>query len=375
MTKANRPAKSARPSVAKNILDDAATLTSGTFSSYAQSILNLSKQCNQVIDDAARFELPASFQQAHATIINGMGGSGLGADILQSVFSDRMKTPFTLTHDYTVPSIVGPQTLFIACSYSGGTEETVASLEHAVQRQAKVVAIASGGKLVAAARQHNAPVFQFEPRFNPSGQPRLGLGYTLTALWAVLGKADVLPFGSHDTGQFSAALAAAQAQFGFEVPAEKNPAKLLAQEMHGRQILVIAAPQLTGHAHTFANQCNESAKHYVTYATLPELNHHLLEGLVNPPKLAKQMLVVFLTSPMYPPRIQKRFGITREVFEKQGFPTFQYDAASSDPFALTGEMLQFGSYTSFYLAALNHVADPNAIPWVDYFKAQLAKGN
>ena len=357
------------------VLDDAKTLQGGKFSSYAQSILDLPKQCQQVADDAARFALPPSYQQTTATVVNGMGGSGLGADILQSIFPDRLKTPFVLTHDYGIPALVGPQTLFIACSYSGGTEETVASLELAVERQAKTVVIASGGRLASAAKQHNLPAFLFEPRFNPSGQPRLGLGYTFTALWAVLGKANVLPFAPNDVKQFINALTAAEAQFGFDAPAEKNSAKQLALAMHGRQTLVITAPQLAGSAHTFANQCNESAKHYVMYATLPELNHHLLEGLSNPPKLSEKMLTVFLTSPMHSPKIQKRFHITRDVFTKQGFPTFQYDAASTDAFALVGEMLQFGNYASFYLSALNRIADPNAIPWVDYFKEQLAKGS
>ena len=49
-------------------------------------------------------------------------------------------------------------------------------------------------------------------------------------------------------------------------------------------------------------------------------------------------------------------------------PTIGYSGEEIKP----GEIIQLGAYTNFYLAMLNGI-NPAPIPWVDYFKEQLAK--
>ncbi len=112
-----------------------------------------------------KFDIGGDFREV---VIAGMGGSGIVGRIFQELYSDK---PIYLVNDYGIPNFVGRNTLFIAVSYSGNTEETLAAAKSAIKRRAHVVAITSGGEL--------AKIVE-EKVIVPKGlQPRSGLGYML----------------------------------------------------------------------------------------------------------------------------------------------------------------------------------------------------
>src|SRR5688500_8677780 len=88
-------------------------------------------------------------------VISGMGGSGIGANLVESLTFGRIPIPITVCKTYNIPQFVSPHTLFIACSYSGNTEETVAALQKALLKRAHCIVVASGGKLLDTAREYN----------------------------------------------------------------------------------------------------------------------------------------------------------------------------------------------------------------------------
>src|SRR5579875_325436 len=104
-------------------------------------------------------------------VISGMGGSGVVGRIFAEIYS---KFPVVVVHDYHVPDFVDSNTLFIAISYSGNTEETLSACEEAEERNASIVAITSGGSLA----RKNCQVI----RIPPGLQPRSALGYMLMPL-------------------------------------------------------------------------------------------------------------------------------------------------------------------------------------------------
>ncbi len=355
----------------KKLLDNPLAVRRGVYGPYAQSVERFDEQCRQVLAETRHLKLLASYRRTENVVVNGMGGSGLGADILLAALAEELRRPVALTHDYTVPPFVDRRTLYLACSYSGGTEEVLASLREARRRHAKIAVLTSGGALARSARRLKLPAYVFTTPHNPSGQPRLGLGYSTLGVWALLGKAGVLPYHPELVDDFLTAGRRAARRFAAEVRTTRNRAKQLALAMHGRLPLFITGSHLSGVAHTWANSCHESAKHFALYQTLPELNHHLLEGLKYP-AVARSLIAVFGESPNDPPAIQRRATVTAQVFERHGIPILRYRTARGSWIAQAGELLQLAIYGSWYLATLNRV-NPQAIPWVDFFKAKLAK--
>jgi len=129
---------------------------------------------------------------------------------------------------------------------------------------------------------------------------------------------------------------------------------------------------LVGNLHTIVNQINESAKNFSCYFPLPELNHHLMEGLTNPKNNSKNLIFVFIESNLYLKRIQLRYKITKEVLKKKNIEYVEFKAKEKTKILQSFEILLFGSYLSFYLSMLYKI-DPSLIPWVEYFKKRLSE--
>jgi glucose/mannose-6-phosphate isomerase len=56
-----------------------------------------------------------------AVVCVGMGGSGIGGDVVAAIAGPVMGVPVVVTKDYACPAFVGRETLVIASSYSGNT--------------------------------------------------------------------------------------------------------------------------------------------------------------------------------------------------------------------------------------------------------------
>ena len=134
----------------------------------------------------------------------------------------------------------------------------------------------------------------------------------------------------------------------------------------------MAARRLMGSAHTMKNQMNENAKNFSALFDLPELNHHLMEGLRFPESNPATTMFWFIDSALYSPRLRQRLALTKEVVEKNQLTAEVWAATAATKLAQAFELIQFGAYISFYLSQL-HQLDPAPIPWVDYFKEKLGK--
>ena len=119
----------------------------------------------------------------------------------------------------------------------------------------------------------------------------------------------------------------------------------------------------------FRNQVHENAKQFAVLDTLPELNHHLLEGLARP-KATHELVAVFLRSRRYSASTKRRFDVTRDIIRKQGIAVIDLPITGSSTLAEVFACLQLGSATTLALANLNGV-DPAKIPWVDYLKKHI----
>ena len=86
---------------------------------------------------------------------------------------------------------------------------------------------------------------------------------------------------------------------------EENPAKLLAWKLVDTHPFIITSDFLRGFGNGFANQINETAKMISDYRHIPELNHHLMEGLKHPETIHENGLFVFFLSDLYSDAIKR----------------------------------------------------------------------
>ena len=77
-------------------------------------------------------------------IVVGMGGSALPADVLVGSFTHDLTVPVEVVRGYRLPEFAGEETLVIACSFSGNTEETLSAIAPLPPGSPNVVAITRG---------------------------------------------------------------------------------------------------------------------------------------------------------------------------------------------------------------------------------------
>lgn len=338
----------------------------------AKSMGLLPDQLRQVMDDARLIKIPNDYLSARSIVVNGMGGSNLGAHFLGSVFADRLSAPLIITPGYSVPSYVDRDTLYIVSSYSGTTEEPLAAMAIAKKRGAKLMAItaAGGAKLEQAMLKDNIHGYIFDPAYNPSRQPRLGIGYSIMGQIALLIRTGHLNVKLAEMKRIVDKLEIWSRALRLDAPLRRNPAKRLARALYGRQPVLVGAEFATGVVHVIRNQFNECAKTFASYLHLPDLNHYSMEGLGHPDWNRQSLIWLFFDSALYDQRVQRRSELTRQVIMKNKVKAISYELKAETRLEQGFELLQLGIWTSFYLGMLNGV-NPVLIPWVEWFKDRL----
>lgn len=297
----------------------------------------------------------------------GMGGSALAAHL--STTWPGYKIPFEIVRNYDIPAYVSSNTLFIASSYSGNTEETLSALEQAEEAGAKIAIISGGGKLVEKAREKGYPLALLPE----SGQPRYAVLYNLKALLSLLNAANVVTeVELHKPLELAADfLERTTKKWRADVPAKDNPAKQLAQELMGKSVVVYGGPRMFPAAYKWKISFNENAKQVAWTNQIPEFNHNEFIGWSKQPT-DKPYAVIDLRSSMEHERVQKRFVVSEQLLSGMR-PTPHIVEIEGE--TLLEQLLwavAFGDFVSLYLALLNGL-NPAPVELVEKLKVALAK--
>jgi glucose/mannose-6-phosphate isomerase len=315
--------------------------------------------------------VPEEYKQIHNIVVAGMGGSRFTPRIVKELYYDSITLPYELVDTYALPRYVRDNSLVILSSYSGTTEEVISCGLEAMTRHAKVMGICKGGTIGNMLIENNLPRYLLSAKYNPCGQPRIGGGYLLMGHIGFLKTLGFLGINDEEVENAISYVREFTKKMLPDVPTEKNPAKQLALKLYDMHPFLIGAEFLRGYVNGFANQINETAKLISDYRHIPELNHHLLEGLKSPSTIHDTGLFVFVNSNLYREPIRKRFEITKEVVEKQHVATHTVTLQGDTKLSQILEGLALSGFTTFYLAMMYNL-DPVAIPWVDYFKQKLS---
>jgi len=354
-----------------SVLDDREAIKKIDPDGALKSAESIADQIKQIWDEQEQLQVE-NIKNIENIVLAGMGGSALGADVIKNLYKEELKVPFEINRTYNLPEFVNEKTLVILSSYSGNTEEVIAASKEAEAKKAQIVVICAGGKLEELAKEKNYPAFIINAKHNPSGQPRMAVGYSIMAQIVLLKKLGLIKFSETELNQVLDAINISTENCLVEVPQDENQAKVLAFMALERRAILVGAEFLEGALHTATNQFNENAKTFADYKILPEINHHLLEGLRFPKSNALNHIFLFFQSALYHPRIQKRVKLTAEAVEKENIETITINLLTETKLMQVFELITIGAFSNLYLSYLEG-NNPCPIPTVDWFKDEMKK--
>ncbi len=301
--------------------------------------------------------VPNSVQGFKNAVVLGMGGSAIAGDLLA-----RFATvPVVTVRDYALPGWVNADTLLVAISYSGETEETLSAFREGLRRTRRAVALTTGGALAALCEEWEIPWVPVPPGF----QPRAALAFLLFPLLGCFSR-----LGHLQGNPFAVAPLLRRLREACLPDHNENAAQTLAQALF-QKVPVIYGAGITGPvAYRWKTQINENAKQPAYWAELPELCHNEIVGYELATKVFAQGIVIFLRTSFDHPRVAKRVEILKEVLSSRGLAFFEVWGEGEDALSQALWLLYFGDWVSFYLALLNGV-DPTPVRPIQELKRRL----
>lgn len=314
-------------------------------------------------------------------LLCGMGGSAIAGDLVQPLLSHQA-TDLTVWRQNTLPHWVDEQTLVLAQSYSGNTDETLAACTAAAERGCSLLALTSGGELARwALGQTDMSAFPWVQL--PGGlPPRAALGLGLGALIHTLGRLGLIKDPIADIQSACGQLViGAQSRLhhmdtspGPADPEDNPVVGDVARALAGRiPVIYTAGAEAHGVGRRWCAQLNENSKMPATMAEFPELNHNDLVGWVLPEPLRGLFVLLILQGKHDDSSLGLRVAETQRLLADDIPMQFTISSTGETPLARIMSLVQYGDALSCHLAWLNQV-DPLPVERIDRLKKALATG-
>lgn len=349
-------------------LDCTETYTSLDPSGLRHRLKDLPRQCREAWVSSTAIELPDRWQRIDKVIIGGMGGSAIAGDLVIDLAAVQRSLPIILVRDFSLPFNLDDNSLFIGCSHSGATEETLSLFRQACSQGGPVLAITGGGQLAREARASSSPVLNI----NSPGEPRSAVGYNLMLLLGALTRAGVMATSDDDVQNAVAAAEEQIAQYNEEVRSAENPAKQLAQDLVNKIIVVYGGGLFSAVARRWKTQLNENSKAWAFVETIPELLHNSVEAFHSSSDEGTNMGISILV--LQPSEVGReldvRYEAVSKLLERGNVPHRVLQAAGGSPLTQLLSTLVMGDYVSYYLALLKGL-DPSLTPVLQLGKELL----
>lgn len=303
-------------------------------------IKDFPQQLLQAVEIGEKATLNCEFTNPiSSVVICGLGGSGIGGDVLSELLRNELGVPVAVNKGYILPAFVDASTLLILSSYSGNTEETIACARAAVKKGIQAACVTSGGKLAEMALKHNWDSIEI-----PSGfPPRCCLGYSVTQLFFILYHHGLINNG------FKASLIRTASFMQLEQKKIQEETEYLAARILKKPIIVYAEDKYQSVALRLKQQINENAKSHCWTNVLPELNHNELVGWS---KADEHLAVLVLRSEDEYVRNTHRINFTENVLHKISQPFFEIHAKGHDSYEKHFYLIHFGDWLSYHLCIM-----------------------
>lgn len=349
---------------------DGTSLTEGDPGGALRSVASLPEQIRTAARIGRGLEGLPDPEGIRAVVCCGMGGSGVGGDVLAAVAHEVGTLPVVAHHSYGVPAYCGPETFVIAASYSGGTEETLDAFRSARAAGAWGVAVTSGGTLGREATDAGWAVAPVADGL----MPRYAVGWMTVLPAAACQRMGFLRLPDGWDDAVVRHLESRLAEWGPEVPEAENPAKRMARALTGAFPVVWGGDGASGVAAVrWKNDINENAKTFAHAATLPEGDHNEIVGWAregSDGRPGMRRVLVWLRESVEDPRVAARIQATRREVEASFDDVVEVVGEGDGPLQRFFDLALLGGFVSVYLAIARGV-DPIPIESIVRLKNDL----
>jgi glucose/mannose-6-phosphate isomerase len=320
-------------------------------------IAGFTKQMAEAIEIGSRMNLSPRHKDIRNVVVAGLGGSGIGANLVAELIAEKMQLPFVVCKDYLLPEFVNEHTLLIASSYSGNTEETLHALEDGMKKNAKIVCVSSGGSMISIAKKAGLDYVII-----PGGKPpRACLAYSFIQQLFILCNYNLIDDG------FVLGIEEAIRLLDKEEKRITKQAKSIAKKLNKKMTVIYSAANMEAVAIRWRQQLNENSKVLCWHHVIPEMNHNELVGWRTPGKFA----VIILRNDTDYSRIQQRMNIAKNIIS-QYTPNILELYSKGDSFIEKSlYLIHLGDWVSYFLSELRKV-DPVEVNVIEYLKTELA---
>jgi len=325
-----------------------------------QLIERFPAQLIEALEIGEAASITAAENEITKVYVAGLGGSGIGGNFVASFIRDECRIPYNVGKGYTIPKYVDKNTLAIASSYSGNTEETLISFEAMKKTGAKIVVVSSGGKLIEFAKELGLDYIQV-PGGWPS--PRACLGFSLVQQLFILKKLSFISNESILSVKSSIDL------IKYNQEDIKEEAKKIANFLHGKMPIIYSTSRMEPVAIRFRQQINENAKQLCWHHVIPEMNHNELVGWKD---ANENLAVVYLRNNDDYSRNQLRMDINKQIIGKLTPHIYEAQSKGKNHIEKSIYLVHLVDWTSWYLSQLRGV-DSIEIDVIDYLKNELSK--
>jgi len=305
-----------------------------------------------------------SLETPQNLVFGGVGGSGIIGDILSDYCRTTIGIPSFVCRAQQIPTFVGKNTLFIAISYSGETNETLGMFDQAKRAGARLATICSGGSLLSLSRREKIPYLKVTEGL----LPRVALPELLGATIFVIEKANILGHSGKLLQSTREAVATQIEALKRSVPLKENTAKQAAMAFEDRLPLLMGSEENASVLRRFKNELNENGKVPAFYLILPEAFHDDIEGFSTLNRLCKTQPVL-LRGQKESAAEMRTVDKLGELLVELGFPTpIAFQGRGNDRLGWLLSAIMFGDYVSAYLAVLKDI-DPSTLALIPKFRA------
>ena len=315
-------------------------------------IINLPEHSEKALNIS--FNIPESYKKFDKIVFAGMGGSGIGGNIVKDWVSDDCPVPVIVSKSDTLPACVDSDSLLFCVSYSGDTHETLSCLDEGMKRGCKIIGVSSGGELSSVLERNKIPLIKL-----PKGMPpRAALPYLFFPI------ANVLSFvGLKKKNDCSKAIKTMKRYRNDIEEAAKNIASEIANTF----------PFIYGNFESacmrFKALLNENSKIHAKYELFTELNHNELIGWQGFPR--SKISVIILNNDNTDEHLRKSVAFLREILKEKA-TMIEIFSRGKSKLEKIFYFIYLGDLVSYYLAK-NKNEDPSDIRNIEKFKKMATR--